>query len=1021
MKPSPKGHSFELPPSIDIRLIDEIVLHSGPNSTTFLDIFRAYNRVLVDHGLDPSDDVVYYRFILKVGEIPGTDWQDRWSKWKSTSRLPHLQNRSNHMNGGSLLSSSSSSPHTHTPDYRLLNQFDRLEIGRQGEEYGSQEQEEEEDGEEESRSDDRSQTAFTVDTDPRTVSAVGWEPTRGTSTVRSLSPPQRTSTPLARQRHNRNSSQTPLASRGERRPTRPRSSMDSAIPPRPYPQLQVRAPIPRHLSPAIPQILYSPVQIEPPPIEMYNDQLPAPQKTTQYTTGPDTPDILPPPQSNVGRVSLMRAAKDAAIEAELRKEDEMREQAERFYSLGLMGRCWDVWKRGRDWVKTTEHQIDRARAFLLLGSSFSTWKKSVRMNESLSILASELASRSAQARSLSIWLLKLEHHQDLYERVAKDENKRTIARVWFGWKASCEARRRKRWEISLGEREGRFKSWAETNALRRSFEKWKIVRSKGLAVDHYDARLIAESFAAWRHLTLKVQDLRSLWEGWEADTKILVVGRAWDTWKMKLARRQTEDIVGERRDQRLLKGILRTWKTACDENVLQREFRRKTLSQFGFTIMKARMSQINYNSQILAQIVAEKKENVIRNALRLWALETRGRIVRASRESNLVSSVFWKWKDQTDYITQDLDNIGTVFVNTLARRKLHSTLTTWSNQFYLLQANQAKADEHFLRTTLSSCLQTWRDRLKRHRQQERAAARAYQIILKRRAWYIWKFKSRKRAQDDWIDAQERKVVRTAFEAWSLACRRSKSLNALEDVFTDNTNRRLTNRTIEVWRSRLFMQRNEEQIQVKAYNQKIVSRAFAQWVSGCLKHLDQQMLMECHRTVKAQETLRKVLKHWRRAAKESVYDKIEEAERLERIRIRTLTNAWVSWRDKHIEYQLKPIEAQVALISDRNTLDAALFRWESVAHVAAAIHFYKSHTKQRAMNRLRERLPVFRDKNRAAVVERKRIIGVIFETWQMKTRRKIAARPPPRLRGIARARPRLSTSFADQPRRSRGEI
>lgn len=69
------------------------------------------------------------------------------------------------------------------------------------------------------------------------------------------------------------------------------------------------------------------------------------------------------------------------------------------------------------------------------------------------------------------------------------------------------------------------------------------------------------------------------------------------------------------------------------------------------------------------------------------------------------------------------------------------------------------------------------------------------------------------------------------------------------------------------------------------------------------------------------------------------------------------------------------ETQVALISDRNALDNALFRWELVAHTAAAIHFHKFHLKKKVMDRFRDQLSTFRDINKADAFTRHRVLGM----------------------------------------------
>lgn len=74
---------------------------------------------------------------------------------------------------------------------------------------------------------------------------------------------------------------------------------------------------------------------------------------------------LPPPQPLPKRISESRAA----IEEELRREDEERarqkedeRRADIFYEVGLTGRCWDVWRKGREWVTVSLcHPLRRQR------------------------------------------------------------------------------------------------------------------------------------------------------------------------------------------------------------------------------------------------------------------------------------------------------------------------------------------------------------------------------------------------------------------------------------------------------------------------------------------------------------------------------------------------------------------------------------------------------------------------------------------------------------------------------------
>ncbi|KAG8941788.1 hypothetical protein FRC04_004107 [Tulasnella sp. 424] len=86
----------------DIEIIDSIIARTPPIAKEFLQVFNAYNQVLEEHGMDPSEDVVYYRYLLKLGVVRGS-WRERWESVKSS--------------GGNT--SASSSPSVGPPSYRL--------------------------------------------------------------------------------------------------------------------------------------------------------------------------------------------------------------------------------------------------------------------------------------------------------------------------------------------------------------------------------------------------------------------------------------------------------------------------------------------------------------------------------------------------------------------------------------------------------------------------------------------------------------------------------------------------------------------------------------------------------------------------------------------------------------------------------------------------------------------------------------------------------------------------------------
>lgn len=69
----------------DVELLDTVVERAGPSTNTFLTVFKAYNEVLAERGLDPQE-VVYYSKLLKLGTMKGQNWGDKWGRVKAQWR-----------------------------------------------------------------------------------------------------------------------------------------------------------------------------------------------------------------------------------------------------------------------------------------------------------------------------------------------------------------------------------------------------------------------------------------------------------------------------------------------------------------------------------------------------------------------------------------------------------------------------------------------------------------------------------------------------------------------------------------------------------------------------------------------------------------------------------------------------------------------------------------------------------------------------------------------------------------------
>jgi protein SFI1 len=66
---------------VDVELLDSVIERASPTATTFLPVFKAYNDILQERGIDPHE-VVYYGKLLKLGTLKGKNWGDKWEMVK---------------------------------------------------------------------------------------------------------------------------------------------------------------------------------------------------------------------------------------------------------------------------------------------------------------------------------------------------------------------------------------------------------------------------------------------------------------------------------------------------------------------------------------------------------------------------------------------------------------------------------------------------------------------------------------------------------------------------------------------------------------------------------------------------------------------------------------------------------------------------------------------------------------------------------------------------------------------------
>ena len=67
----------------EIGFLDAVISRAPPSATTFIHIFKAYNDVISERGLDAENEVEYYKKLLKIGTLKGENWASKWRAVKA--------------------------------------------------------------------------------------------------------------------------------------------------------------------------------------------------------------------------------------------------------------------------------------------------------------------------------------------------------------------------------------------------------------------------------------------------------------------------------------------------------------------------------------------------------------------------------------------------------------------------------------------------------------------------------------------------------------------------------------------------------------------------------------------------------------------------------------------------------------------------------------------------------------------------------------------------------------------------
>ncbi|KAH9001065.1 hypothetical protein EDB92DRAFT_1811986 [Lactarius akahatsu] len=476
----------------EVEFLDAVISRAPPSATTFIHIFKAYNDVISERGLDAENEVDYYKKLLKIGTLKGENWASKWrtvraqngyteasipSRSKPPLRKPiATPTPPSRVQTQTHLPLSKVAPDTPRPQSSTARLLQRLKTLQREEPIEPSD----------SAPDDLlSQTDIT---DAGTDSLLHAEP-----------PPAcgRSSSELTADNNNTlgldigaTSTYPPSSTLVPSKATGWRWSERDLEIEKSVPFLTSTPPLPTHKLASRP----TPASI----VQKISNSLP-------INSTPRRPpaDLRTPKQPVAYEDEVWNKIRVA--------QDE--KTADRFRNAQLLQRCLDVWKQGHDWITTTTVQIAHARDTFVLRVAIHKWRAALQHQRERAAHADALANAYRQKATLE--RQKAAWRADMRTRMQTVRSLRDAALrrdAWAHWRRLYQSRLlQQRVEGKLRETEvlkGRADEFAATKegkVVDRCWDSWRraaeLKSAERVIAERVGARIVRDSMVSWRQRT----------------------------------------------------------------------------------------------------------------------------------------------------------------------------------------------------------------------------------------------------------------------------------------------------------------------------------------------------------------------------------------------------------------------------------------------------------------------------------------------------------------------------------------
>ncbi|KAI8998736.1 Sfi1 spindle body protein-domain-containing protein [Trametes punicea] len=946
------GYLVGLSPE-EIDFIDEVISRAPATASTFLTIFKAYNDVLQERGLDPQNEVVYYGKLLKIGTLKGKSWADKWSMVKEqqgyASRETTKAGRRTHI------------PRmTPTPFKATARPDPRSNYACQSNNictFSSQQ-------------DDTTHTEEESDDKP-----IVSEPPADTHSQRDTPRPRRPFLSAATLASNNSlgldtgqpsvmTSRLALHQDLARRAVgaRPTNRWEAETTAATESTTQAPSSTPPSYGAAVRDSGLSAKEKISALLERARDlRKLAPTPSADSGIPPSTTQVL---EKRERRGSVIDA--DEAWKNIRMAQDE--ETADKYYKNRLVERCWEVWKQGYQWIITTGEQIAQARDSLLLRRALQHWHR-----------------RTAARR-------------ELYLRVAALSNRRCLKRAFHTWKVRVKEKKQVQWREDM---RARMKTVRERDELRLKKEKWARWRQAYCLQTlerQFMQRFLIRHFVRWKSRLRRLDELDAAAEHFVYAKEERVVEQSWDTWRRATELRLAERILREKFDIRIMANAMHTWRTQRQDYHTADEFYDMLLLKRALRRWKAARQRLGVLENRAAKHVARQDEVLVRAVMRVWKAHERGRLLTRVRNLRLLRQAWSVWKERVAE-QQEREELAQLFASRSSSVLVSVAFRKWQ-ETYKSHQNALTFAMHYHKAQLQyKMLLTWRLQLRAKLRMVKQAKAAQKQLLLRRYFHVWQGRAAEKQRERKLKEFQRRLVKQYFHEWLESAKHQRELRIAEQVIRQQVAMRIMTTILAHWTNRVADIKFRELEMTQKYEKTLVSRAFKKWKALCKRHVDELSLMESYQDVKREENMRKMFYRWLAAARKARHRRLYLQEKEDEFKLTVVAAAWDKWRERFQDIRLQPMANAFIKQRQKGLLFRAFAVWHSKSRAQSlpAVRFHASHLKAKYWKRWRDAMPRALQAKAAREMDRRITLSKAFEHWKKTYRTKVE------LKAIARAR------------------